>query len=57
MVIAHPTLNPIWGLFHQVGRMAQSAAPNFREAFCGVKLWRRHRAQMDRALSMKNAQL
>ena len=45
------------GRFHEVGCTVQSAAPNFWEAFCSVKVRRRCRAQMDRAISMKNAQL
>ena len=45
------------GQFDKVGRMASSPTPNFWEDFCSVKVGCRQRAQMKRAISMKNAQL
>ena len=50
-------LGGIRGRFHNAGHTDSSVAPNFWEAFSGVKVGCKRKAQMNRAISMKCAHL
>ena len=46
-----------WDRFHKIVCKAWSVMPSFWEAFLWLKVGHKHRAQMDRVISIKNAQL
>ena len=43
--------------YKKLGTRRKAQRPNFEKLFCSVKFGCRHRAQMDRAISMKNSKL